>query len=163
MDWRLFALDAAQGSAKNLLIMAAIIIPIMILLEIARDMQLLDRFSGKISPLMKFFGISPEASFPLFAGFMFGIAYGAGVLIEEANSGRLSRRDMFIVFVFLSICHAIIEDTALFLAVGANPLVILVGRLIMAIVITYLISLSNYPALKEIKTENAFIDDKSVR
>lgn len=151
MDWRLFALDAAWGGAKNLLIMAAVIIPIMVLLEIARDLQLLDRFSGKIAPLMKLFGISPGAAFPLFAGFIFGIAYGAGVLIEEANSGRLSRRDMFIVFVFLSICHAIIEDTALFLAVGADPLVILGGRLAMAIVITYLVSLSKYPVIKEPK------------
>ncbi|MCL6476890.1 MAG: nucleoside recognition domain-containing protein [Peptococcaceae bacterium] len=140
MDWNSFALDAARGSLKNVLIMAGIIIPIMVFLEIARDMKLLDRFSRKVAPLMKVFGMSSEASFPMLAGFIFGISYGAGVLIESARSGRLSRRDLFLVFVFLSVCHAIIEDTALFLAVGANPLIIIVGRLIMAVIVTCLVS-----------------------
>ncbi|MFZ5633613.1 MAG: nucleoside recognition domain-containing protein [Bacillota bacterium] len=153
MDWNSFALDAARGSLKNLLIMAGIIIPIMVILEIARDMKLLDRFSRKVAPLMKIFGMSSEASFPLLAGFIFGISYGAGVIIEAARSGRLSRRDMFLVFVFLSVCHAIIEDTALFMAVGANPMIIIVGRLIMAVIITYLVSCSKYPAFDQQKGE----------
>jgi len=56
-------------------------------------------------------------------GIIFGIAYGAGVLIEEARSGRLSWKDIFLINVFLSVCHAVVEDTALFMAVGANGLI----------------------------------------
>ena len=144
MDWTSFALDAVRGSALNLLIMAAIIIPIMVMLEAARDLNLLDRFSSRVAPALKIFGMSAESAFPLLVGIFFGIGYGAGVIIEAARSGRISWRDMFLVNVFLSVCHAIIEDTALFLAVGANPLVIVVGRLVMALVITYLVSRSKY-------------------
>jgi len=142
LDWSSFALDAARGSAVNILIMAAIIIPIMITLEAARDMKLLDRFSKKAAPVMKVFGMSSEAAFPLLVGIFFGIGYGAGVIIEAARSGRLSWKDMFLVNVFLSVCHALIEDTALFLALGADPLVIIGGRLILAVAITYLVSCS---------------------
>lgn len=149
MDWGSFAVDAARGSAKNILIMASIIIPIMIFLEAARDMKLLDRFSVRVAPALKVFGMSPESAFPLVVGIFFGISYGAGVIIEAARSGRLSWRDMFLVNIFLSACHAIIEDTALFLAVGANPLVIVLGRLIMAVIITYLVSRSKYISLYE--------------
>ncbi|MCL6609994.1 MAG: nucleoside recognition protein [Peptococcaceae bacterium] len=144
MDWSSFALDAARGSALNILIMAAIIIPIMIMLEAARDMKLLDRFSRKLSPVMRIFGMSSEAAFPLLVGIFFGIGYGAGVIIEAARSGRLSWKDMFLINVFLSVCHAVIEDTALFMALGANPLVIVAGRLVMAVVITYLAGCSKF-------------------
>lgn len=146
MDWNLFAVEAARGSALNVLIMASIIIPIMIMLEIARDLRVLDRFSNKAAPALKIFGMSPEAAYPLLAGFVFGISYGAGVLIEAARSGRISWKDMFLVNVFLSACHAIIEDTALFIAMGANPLVIIVGRLVMAVIITYLFSCMKFVA-----------------
>lgn len=139
-DWQSFVTDAAGGSLKNVLIMASIIIPIMIMLELARELRILDRFSKKVAPALKLFGMSPEAAFPLLGGFIFGISYGAGILIDSAKSGRISWRDMFLVNVFLSICHAIIEDTALFLAVGANPLVIIVGRLMLAVLITFIMS-----------------------
>ena len=144
MDWSAFAVEAARGSAKNVLIMASIIIPIMILLELAREKRILDHFSKKLAPALKIFGMSPEAAFPLLAGIIFGISYGAGVIIDSAKSGRISWRDMFLVNVFLAICHAMIEDTALFLAVGADPLVIIFGRLGLAVIITYLVSRSKY-------------------
>jgi len=151
LDWSSFALEAARGSALNLIIMAAIIIPIMISLEAARDLNLLDRFSGRVAPLMKFFGMSPEASFPLLVGMFFGIGYGGGVIIDSARSGRISWRDMFLVYLFLSVCHAVIEDTALFMAIGADPLIIILGRLAIAVVITCLAGRSRYLAAYEKK------------
>ncbi len=147
MDWTSFAHDAARGSAANLLIMAAVIIPIMILLEAARDMKLLDRYSKKVAPVMKVFGMSSEAAYPLLVGIFFGIGYGAGVIIEAARSGRLALKDMVLVFSFLSVCHALIEDTALFLALGANPVVIVPGRLVLAVAITYMIGRGKFSAL----------------
>jgi len=144
LDLHGFIFEAAIGSVKNVLIMASFIIPIMIMLELAREKRILDRFSKKLAPALKIFGMSPESSFPLLAGIIFGISYGAGVIIDSAQSGRISWRDMFLVNIFLSVCHAMIEDTALFLVVGANPFVIIIGRFGLAIVITYIISRSKY-------------------
>ncbi len=151
LDWGPFILEVGRGIAFNLLIMASIIIPIMILLEIARDLKLLDRFSKKMAPGLKIFGMSPEASFPLLTGFFFGISYGAGVIIEAARSGRISWKDMFLINVFLSVCHAVIEDTALFIALGADPLVIVAGRLVLALAVTYLVSCTKYVAMNDRK------------
>lgn len=140
MDWTGYLSEALPGAGQNVLLMAAIVIPVMIVLEVARDLQILDWIAQRMSPLMGFFRLSPQAAFPLLVGIIFGIAYGAGVLIEEARSGRLSWKDIFLINVFLSVCHAVVEDTALFMAVGANGLIILLGRFIAAILITYLIS-----------------------
>ena len=140
MDWIGYLSEALPGAGENVLMMAAIVIPVMIVLEVARDLKILDWIAQRMSPLMRFFRLSPQAAFPLLVGIIFGIAYGAGVLIEEARSGRLSWQDIFLINIFLSVCHAVVEDTALFMAVGANGLVILLGRFIAAILITYLIS-----------------------
>lgn len=144
MDWLAFAREAGRGSLESVAIMAAIIFPLMILMEMARDAQLLDRFSEKVSPVLKVFGMSGEASLPLLVGGVFGLAYGAGVIIESARSGKITWRDLFLVNVFLSLCHSVIEDTALFIALGADPVVILGGRLVLAVVITYLVSRSGW-------------------
>jgi len=138
LDWTSFAREAAGGSLKNIAIMMSIIVPIMILLELARELKLLELFSKKLAPALKVFGMSPEAAFPLIAGIFFGISYGAGVIIDAAKSGKITLKDMILVNVFLSVCHAIIEDTALFLALGASPWVIIPGRLAAALLITYL-------------------------
>ena len=138
--------EALQGSFKNVAIMACIIIPIMIVMEIAREYKVLELFSKKFAPALKLLGMSPEAAFPLLAGFFFGISYGAGLIIEAAESGRITWRDMFLVNVFLAVCHAVVEDTALFLALGASPLVIIPGRLLAAVIITCLVSRSRFLA-----------------
>ncbi|MCG8400834.1 MAG: nucleoside recognition protein [Firmicutes bacterium] len=132
--------EAIPGAVGIVFMMAAIVIPVMVVLELARDLNILDRVAGWLAPALRGLGLSPQAAFPLLVGIIFGISYGAGVLIEEARSGRLNWKDIFLINVFLSVCHAIVEDTALFIAVGANGLVILLGRFIAAILITYLIS-----------------------
>ncbi len=140
MDWMAFAYEAATGIGNNVRIMVSIVIPIMVMLELAKDMQILDRMANWMASPLKIFGFSPKAAFPLLVGIIFGIAYGAGVLIEEARSGRLNWKDLFLINVFLSICHAVVEDTALFMAVGADGLIILLGRFMAAVLLTFLIS-----------------------
>lgn len=142
MDWTGFAREALPGAIHNMCLMAAIVIPMMLVLELARDLGVLDRIAGWLAPALGVFRLSREAAFPLLVGLFFGIAYGAGVLIEEARSGRVGWRDLFLINIFLSVCHSVVEDTALFMAVGANGPVILLGRLVAAVIITWLISRS---------------------
>jgi len=74
--------------------------------------------------------------FSIFAGVLLGITYGAGILIKESNS--LSRHDLFYIATFLSICHAIIEDTLLFVIFGADFTMVVVIRTFWAVVLSYL-------------------------
>ena len=77
--------------------------------------------------------------YPIIVGQLLGITYGAGILIRETNSGSLTRRDIFFIATFLMICHSIIEDTLLFVIFGANYLVIITIRIIMAILVSFFI------------------------
>jgi hypothetical protein len=75
-------------------------------------------------------------SFSLLVGIFLGITYGAGVLINETNN--LSKNDIFFIATFLMICHAIIEDTLLFVIFGADFTMVVTIRVVWAIAITYI-------------------------
>ncbi|MBL0709324.1 MAG: nucleoside recognition protein, partial [Sulfurimonas sp.] len=74
--------------------------------------------------------------FSLLVGIFLGITYGAGILIEEAKSGAIKKDDLFYIGTFLMICHAIIEDTLLFVIFGADFSMVIAIRTIGAIVIS---------------------------
>jgi hypothetical protein len=75
-------------------------------------------------------------SFSLLVVIFLGITYGAGVLINETNN--LSKNDIFFIATFLMICHAIIEDTLLFVIFGADFTMVVTIRVVWAIAITYI-------------------------
>ena len=73
------------------------------------------------------------------AGLILGITYGAGILIHEVKSDSLNKMDIFYIATFLMICHSIIEDVLLFVIFGANGWVVIMIRLIMAFVFSYIL------------------------
>jgi len=77
-------------------------------------------------------------SFSIVVGVFLGITYGAGILIQEAN--HLKKSDLFFIATFLMICHAIIEDTLLFVIFGADFALVIAVRTVWAIVLAYLLT-----------------------
>lgn len=128
------------GGINSVFKIALVVFPLMIILEIARDLNLLQRFAKLCRPITEFIGISEESSFPLAIGMIFGLAYGAGIIIQSAKDGNLDKKNLILVIIFLVCCHAVIEDTLLFVAVGANGILLLTIRLVTAFIITYIIS-----------------------
>ena len=128
------------GSFESIRLIAVIVFPLMVILQIAKDYKLLDKISGFFKFLTKFFGMSEDSTLPLLVGIIFGIVYGAGIIIQSSKEGNLSRKDMFLISIFLIICHAIIEDTLYFVAVSANGYVLFALRIFAATIITLLLS-----------------------
>jgi len=77
--------------------------------------------------------------FSLAVGYILGITYGAGILINEAKSGSMNQKDIFYVSTFLMIAHAVIEDTLLFVIFGADFTMAVIIRTISAIIISYIL------------------------
>ncbi len=128
------------GGLKSVLNIAMIVFPLMIVMEIARDLNILDKIADFCKPLTKWMGVSKESAFPLAIGLVFGLAYGAGIIIQSAKEGNLDRRSLILISIFLVCCHAVIEDTLIFVAVGANGFFLLTIRLVTAFILTVLIS-----------------------
>jgi hypothetical protein len=132
LNWQVILQEIITGSAHVAVLVAAIIIPLMVVLALLTDTRLLDRGVGFIQPVMQRLNLSNRVAFPLLAGLFLGIVFGSGVIISFANDGTLTKRDLIVVLVFLGICHSIIEDTLIFAALGANWWVLISCRFVLA-------------------------------
>ena len=141
MDWSLIAREIFSNSIRITLILASIIIPLMLGLALLRDSHLLDRAAGFLQPVMQRFNLSNRAAYPLLAGLFLGIVFGSGVIISFARDGSLTKRDLMLVLVFLGVCHSIIEDTVVFIALGANGWILMGVRFVFAALAAFAASL----------------------
>ena len=116
--------------------LALILVPILIMIEIARHYQVIQKITGRVRGALQFLTLPQEAAFPMLAGIFFGIVFGAALIIEYAREGYLNKRDLLLIGIFLSICHSVVEDTFILAVFGANPVVLLTTRIILAIIIT---------------------------
>lgn len=132
---------------------ARILIPMMIAIEIFKDTKIIDKISKLFKPVSNFFTLSEQSGISLVFGMIFGLTIGAGAVIQSTKDYNLDRRSIFLICMFLSMCHAIIEDTIIFTAAGANPFAMLAARFISAIVITLIFS-------RAIKPENTEKNEK---
>lgn len=146
--------DGLLSAAGTLLRIALFLIPIMIAVEMARHFKLLEMLSKKIKGVLDFLTLPLEAAFPLLVGVCFGIVYGSALIIDYAREGSLGKRDLLLIGIFLSIGHSAIEDTLIFTAFGANPLLIILIRFSLAFLITRLAAeLIGYASRRKLENE----------
>jgi len=132
--------DWALGLYRTGIKMLLVLIGIFILLELGRRYGLLERTLRGLSRVTRFMGYSKEAGLPWLAGNVFGIVFGAGVIVETVREGKLSPKQVTLVATFLALCHGLFEDTAIFIVLGANVFWILVPRIVLAAVVTWVLS-----------------------
>lgn len=131
MDLNLFS---SISSAFTLSIkLFFVIVVLMIIYEFYERSKLFQLTQKYAKSPIEALGISTNASITMIVGFILGITYGAGILIKNAMENKMSRQDTILSAIFLSICHAVIEDTLIFVAVGANGFILFGIRFIMAI------------------------------
>lgn len=129
-----------EKASFGVLQLALIVIPLMVFVQFMKDRNYLERFSNALAPFTKLIGVKPNASMTLVAGLLIGLAYGAGVMIQAVQEDGVSKRDITLAFIFLMACHAVIEDTLLFVPLGIPILPLLIIRLVTAIVLTVAVS-----------------------
>lgn len=140
--------EALFGSLSSMWGVLKIVIPLMLVIEIIKDLNILDRLSKFLNPIARIIGTSKESLIPLLSGLLFGILYGAGIIIEAVKEGNMDKREVYLVSIFLGACHAVFEDTLIFVQIGANGWIIFFMRLIAAFVITFLASRTKYFSVK---------------
>ncbi len=128
--------EAAAGALLNIARLALFLVPVLILIEIARHYRVIEKITGRVRGLLRFLTLPQEAAFPLLGGIFFGIVLGSALIIDSAREGYLKKRDLLLIGIFLSISHSVVEDSLVFTVFGANPLIILVVRMVLAILIT---------------------------
>lgn len=138
--WGEIILLGLQKATFGVLQLALIVIPLMVIFQLLKDRNYLQKFSEKLAPFTKVIGIQPNASPTLVAGLVIGLAYGAGIMIQAVQEDGVSKKDATLVFIFLVACHAVVEDTLIFVPLGIPILPLLLIRLITAFVLTIIVA-----------------------
>lgn len=118
---------------------ALIVIPLMIVLEIAQANGWLQKINRYAARPFRAIGVGEEGVFPLVVAIVFGITYGSGLIINHVRTGQVSAREAKVIGTFMAIAHALIEDTIIFFVLGAPLPLLLVPRLILAFLMSYIV------------------------
>jgi hypothetical protein len=124
------------GSFELLWRMFVIVVPIMVVLELFEGSRPFRALVRGWARLVSRLGMTEQTAVPTLVGFLFGLAYGGGVIIRETRRHELGRRQVFLMSVFLSQVHAVIEDSLVFIAVGASVAWVIGYRLVWAVAVS---------------------------
>lgn len=139
-DWAAVAWHGIETAFWGVVQMALIVVPLMVVIELLKDLRVVDRLARALAPVTRLLGLSERTSLTLLAGLLFGLAFGAGVIIESAREAGFSKRDLYLLTLFLSACHAVVEDTLIFVPLGINVVWLLILRLAVAFILTILLA-----------------------
>lgn len=134
--WVEISASALQSAAASVLQLAIIVFPVMMLIQILKDIKVLDWFAERMRPLMNPLGLPARGAVTMASGMLFGLAFGAGVILEQAREQEFTRRELTLIVIFLSACHAVVEDTLVLVPLGINVLPVLLVRLAVAVALT---------------------------
>ncbi|WP_223592106.1 nucleoside recognition domain-containing protein [Neobacillus bataviensis] len=132
-------IEAVHKAGLGIMQLAMIVIPLMVVIQILKDIQWLKKFSKGMAPVTRTLGMQENTSTTMAAGILFGLAYGAGVMIQAVKEDGVSKKDITLAFIFLMACHAVVEDTLIFLPLGIPVLPLFFIRLGVAIVLTLIV------------------------
>jgi Fe2+ transport system protein B len=125
-----------------------IIMVIMVLLETLKALGWINQLVRILMPFLRALGLSPRVGMLWMTAVVFGLAYGAAVIVEEAKRGDLSSQELEELQLSIGINHSMVEDPALFLSLGLSAFWLWVPRLITAIVAVRLLTLWQSMRLK---------------
>ncbi|WP_413378445.1 nucleoside recognition domain-containing protein [Alkalihalobacillus sp. 1P02AB] len=138
--WFAIAWSGIESALYGSFQLALIVIPLMVIIQIMREKNWLRLIAKAMSPFTRLLGIRENTSTTLASGLTIGLAYGAGVMTQAVKEDGVKKKDLYLVFIFLVACHAVVEDTVVFIPLGIPVLPLLIIRLVTAIVLTMIIA-----------------------
>ncbi len=128
------------GELRNLASIVLIIFVLMAFLRFLKKIGLIDLLTRLLEPLLTLLGIGRQAAPLTIVGITLGLSYGGGLIIREAQSGRLSKQDVFCSIALMGLCHSLIEDSLLMIVLGGHVSGVFWGRLIFSLAMVFLFS-----------------------
>ena len=123
-----------------------IVMAVMIGLESLKSLGWVEYLLKVFQPAMRILGLSRRAAMLWITAVLFGVLYGGAVIIEEAGRAGLSKDELEYLNISIGINHSMVEDPALYLALGLNAFWLWIPRLVTAIV-----AVQVYRAVKYLK------------
>ncbi|MFP4510226.1 MAG: nucleoside recognition domain-containing protein [Spirochaetaceae bacterium] len=128
-----------QSTSATVLVMVTIVTGMMVLQKLLEVTGILNRISSAFEPVVAVFGLPRSTAFLWLVGNTLGLTYGSAILIQEREKNTMTREDIDALNHHLAVSHSLIEDTLLFVALGAAAAVLVIPRLVLAAVVVWLL------------------------
>ncbi|WP_020585568.1 hypothetical protein [Desulfobacter curvatus] len=130
--------DWAAGTAWLCLKILCIIMPLMVVMELARRFHLIEAVTRITAPVLTFLGLDKSCALLWMTAGVFGLAYGAAVIVEETKNSTHDPKALTRLHLSIGVNHAMIEDPSLFLPLGLPAFWLWVPRLVAAMAAAWL-------------------------
>lgn len=120
------------GLLRTMATILAVIFLVLIGLALLERIGFTGFLKKLLRPGFRLIGIGDEATTITVVGLVLGISYGGGLIIKASTRGDIPKNQVTASVCFMSLCHAVVEDTALVATLGAFVPVISAGRVIFA-------------------------------
>ncbi|MBU2649182.1 hypothetical protein KKI24_31025 [bacterium] len=124
---------------RNLFFIYLIISTLILIMKLMDTLRITAALTWILAPGLRLLGMSRQAAPSTIIGMIMGIGYGGGLLIQEAQSGRLTPQDIFFSFTILGLFHSVIEDTLLMMLLGGHVSGIIWGRMVFALMVVFIL------------------------
>ena len=117
--------------------MITLIISLSVLQRLLAEFGIIRLLSKLFRPLLVVFGLPARTSFLWIVANVLGLAYGAAIMIEETERGKISRGDADLLNHHIGVSHSNLEDLLLLYAAGAFFWCMLLSRWVLSIILVW--------------------------
>jgi hypothetical protein len=132
-SWKTWAVD----QIRTILSVYGIILSLLFVVRLLTWLRITDLLTRILEPMLRMMGMSKDAAPITIIGMTMGMGYGGGLIIREAQSGTLSKKDIFFSLSFMGLMHSMIEDTLLMLLLGGHISGVLIFRFLFAMLVIF--------------------------
>ncbi|MDR2450033.1 MAG: nucleoside recognition protein [Prevotellaceae bacterium] len=117
--------------------MVTLIVSLSVLQRLLAEFGVIRLLSKLLRPLLVVFGLPARTSFLWIVANVLGLAYGAAIMIEETERGKINRGDADLLNHHIGVSHSNLEDILLLYSAGALFWWMLLSRWGLAIVLVW--------------------------
>ena len=114
------------------------VVALLLLMDVLKALGFIDLLNKLLRPLLSLVGVDRQLAPVATTGVLLGVVYGGALMIDEVRASNYSKRAVFTAMLLVSLMHALIEDTLVVLAIGANVWIVLIGRVPFALLFIFL-------------------------
>lgn len=125
------------STLRVVVIMTTLIFALSILQRILSEFGIIRWISKFLRPFLAIFGLPAKTSFLWIVANILGLAYGAAVMIEEYESGKVNKTDIDLLNHHIAISHSNLEDVILLTSMGGLFWWLLLSRWFMSFILVW--------------------------
>lgn len=131
-------LQWSYQQAINIGLIIVIIFCIILFMHILRRMGIISLLEKLLGPILPLFGMTNRSAPITVVGMIMGLGYGGALIIREVQKTKLDKRQVFHSLALMGLCHGLIEDTLLMVALGGRLGGIFWGRIAFSLIVIYI-------------------------